>query len=302
MKLKHFALISMLILSLFLAACSGNDDSAETNTQQNENESAEQATEEEKTLVAGAPLQDGTYSLKQVEPDEHGWRVEMEITVEDGKIVESNFDYVNGEGQLKSEDEGYQKAMADKVDIGPADFIPQLNEALVETQNPMDVEVVTGATSSWESFRTYAQMLIQAAQNGDTTTIEVNPNAPLQDGEYSLKELNGDKHGWSTFINMTVEGGKITAVDWDYVNSEGTLKSEDEGYQEAMADKVGIGPKEFTPQLADALVAAQNASDVEVVTGATSSSYKFKMYAAQLIHAAQQGDTTTIEVDNLVFE
>ena len=306
MKFKHLALISMLILSLFLAACGGSDDDAKDD-QQNDTEKTEQTAEEdktegEKTLVAGAPLQDGTYSLKEVELDEHGWRVEMTITVKDGKIVESNFDYVNADGQLKSADEGYQQAMADKVGVGPADFIPQLNEALVETQNPVDVEVVTGATHSWENFRAYAQMLVQAAQKGDTTTIEINPSAPLQDGEYSLKELNPDAHGWSTYINMTVEGGKITAVDWNYVNGEGTLKSEDEGYQQAMTEKSGVGPKEYIPQLANSLIEKQNADEVEVVTGATSSSYNFKMYAVQLIHAAQKGDTTPIEVDNLVFE
>lgn len=306
MKFKHLALISMLILSLFLAACGGSDDDAKDD-QQNDTEKTEQTAEEdktegEKTLVAGAPLQDGTYSLKEVELDEHGWRVEMTITVKDGKIVESNFDYVNADGQLKSADEGYQQAMADKVGVGPADFIPQLNEALVETQNPVDVEVVTGATHSWENFRAYAQMLVQAAQKGDTTTIEINPSAPLQDGEYSLKELNPDAHGWSTYINMTVEGGKITAVDWNYVNGEGTLKSEDEGYQQAMTEKSGVGPKEFIPQLANSLIEKQNAAEVEVVTGATSSSNNFKMYVVQLIHAAQKGDTTPIEVDNLVFE
>lgn len=306
MKFKHLALISMLILSLFLAACGGSDDDAKDD-QQNDTEKTEQTAEEdktegEKTLVAGAPLQDGTYSLKEVELDEHGWRVEMTITVKDGKIVESNFDYVNADGQLKSADEGYQQAMADKVGVGPADFIPQLNEALVETQNPVDVEVVTGATHSWENFRAYAQMLVQAAQKGDTTTIEINPSAPLQDGEYSLKELNPDAHGWSTYINMTVEGGKITAVDWNYVNGEGTLKSEDEGYQQAMSEKMGVGPKEFIPQLANSLIEKQNAAEVEVVTGATSSSNNFKMYVVQLIHAAQKGDTTPIEVDNLVFE
>jgi len=306
MKFKHLALISMLILSLFLAACGGGDDDAKSD-QSNDAGKTEQTAEEdktegEKTLVAGAPLQDGTYSLKEVELDDHGWRVEMTITVKDGKIVESNFDYVNADGQLKSADEGYQQAMADKVGVGPADFIPQLNEALVETQNPVDVEVVTGATHSWEKFRAYAQMLVQAAQKGDTTTIEINPSAPLQDGEYSLKELNPDAHGWSTYINMTVEGGKITAVDWNYVNGEGTLKSEDEGYQQAMSEKMGVGPKEFIPQLANSLIEKQNAAEVEVVTGATSSSNNFKMYVVQLIHAAQKGDTTPIEVDNLVFE
>lgn len=310
MKLKHLALIAALIFSLFLAACGGSDDAAETDTQQNGDETTEQASEETSeeaaeesaNLVAGAPLQDGTYTLKETEADKNGWKVEMTITVEDGKIVESNFDYVNDEGLLKSEDEEYQQLMKDKSGIGPAEFVPALNEALVETQNPMDVEVVTGATGSWQTFRNYAQQLVQAAQKGDTTTIEINPNAPLQDGEYSLKELNPDAHGWSFFMNMTVAGGQITEVEWDYVNPEGTLKSEDEAYQERMAEKVNIGPKEFVPALAQDLIEKQNAKEVEVVAGATHSTYSFKTYAAQLINAAQKGDTTPIEVDNLVFE
>lgn len=315
MKLKKLSVIAVLLLSLFLAACGGGgDNEAENSTESQQDKTTEEATEETSDetadetaeegpkLVAGSPLQDGTYTLKEVEFDDYGWKVEMSITVENGKIVESNYDYVNEEGKLKSEDEDYQQAMVEKSGIGPADFIPQLNEALVEKQNPFDIEVITGATHSWEAFRNYAQQLIQAAQKGDTSTIEIHAQAPLQDGEYSLKEINPDAHGWSMFINMTVEGGKITAVDWDYVNTEGVLKSEDEGYQQAMTEKVGLGPKEFTPQLANDFIAKQNAYDVEVITGATSTSHKFKVYAAQLINAAQKGDTTPIEVDNMVFE
>ena len=43
-------------------------------------------------------------------------------------------------------------------------------------------------------------------------------------------------------------------------------------------------------------------ADMDVVTGATHSSHTFIIYAEQLINAAEKGDTTPIEIDNIVTE
>ena len=122
---------------------------------------------------AAAELQDGTYTLVEKNFDTRGWKTEFSITVVDGKITESTFDNVNEAGVKKSEDAEYQKNMADKVGVGPADYFPQLNNQLVEKQDPEAVEVVTGATHSSDTFKEYAPMLIKAAEAGDTTTIEI---------------------------------------------------------------------------------------------------------------------------------
>ncbi len=42
-----------------------------------------------------------------------------------------------------------------------------------EDGSPANVEVVTGATHSSHSFIMYAQQLVNAAEKGDTQTIEV---------------------------------------------------------------------------------------------------------------------------------
>ena len=63
--------------------------------------------------------------------------------------------------------------MSEKVGVGPADYFPAYNSQLVEKQDPEAVEVVTGATSSTDTFKKYAPMLIEAAEAGDTTTIEI---------------------------------------------------------------------------------------------------------------------------------
>jgi FMN-binding domain. len=302
--MKKWLLLLVASLVLMLAACGGDGDKKQEANQNNSDETSEETKNEESTseIIAGAPLQDGTYSLSEKDFDDHGWKAQMEITVKDGKIVESKFDYVNADGQFKSEDEDYQKSMSEKNGIGPADFIPQLNKALVETQDAKSIDVVTGATHSWGTFINYAQQLIQAAQKGDTTPIVVDAAASLKDGEYQLTEKNLDANGWKVTMKMTVEGGKITAFDYNYVDKDGNLKSENEDYEKMMKEKSGVGPKEFIPALSESLLKTQSAYDVEVVSGATHSSYAFKAYAAQLINAAQKGDTTPIEVDNIVVK
>lgn len=95
------------------------------------------------------------------------------MTVKDGQITESNYDYVNDAGELKSESEEYQKAMKEKVGTGPAEYIPEYNQALVDAQDPSAVEVVSGATHSHELFVEYAQQLVDAAAEGKTDKIEI---------------------------------------------------------------------------------------------------------------------------------
>ncbi|MCD8506203.1 MAG: FMN-binding protein [Alkalibacterium thalassium] len=83
-------------------------------------------------------------------------------------------------------------------------------------------------------------------------------------------------------------------------NEQGTAKTEDESYQEAMADQAGIGPQEYMDALNGQLVETEDAGQVDTVSGATSSSEKFQEYAAMLLNAAENGEIDTLEVDNEV--
>lgn len=120
----------------------------------------------------------------------------------------------------------------------------------------------------------------------------------LQDGTYSLEELNFGGTGWKEGLEIVVDGGEITDATWSSVNEEGLNKIEDDNYQETMSNVEGTGPQDFIPELETALVDSQDPTDVEVVTGATGTSEKFVEYAKQVIEAAEEGNTETIEVDN----
>lgn len=300
MKLKRFmtTLVIVLSMSLTLVACGGNDSNG--NNANDANNNANEPTEQNK--VAGADLQDGTYTLEESDLDENGWKVFIELTVEDGKITTSNYNYENADGQLKTDDESYQEMMKDKSGVGPQEFVTQLNDHLVATQDAQLVDIVTGATHSSEAFLNYAQQLIQAAQNGDTETIIIHNTAELQDGDYTLAEKNIGSTGWKVIMDMKVADGKITEVDYNYLNAEDQLKTDDDEYQELMAEKSGTGPQDYIPKLNENLVTTQDPAEVDIVTGATHSAEVFKLYAAQLVNAAQKGDTDQIIVDNFVYE
>ena len=300
---KGFAAIALF--SLVLAGCGADKKDNTTNSSSAASSETKKSTESSAPAkkVAGGDLKDGTYKLEE-KNEKNGYRAVFEMTVKDGKITESKYDNINADGKSKTEDTKYEESMKAKSGVGPKEYIKQLNDSFVKAQSASGVEVVTGATHSSESFQNYAQQLIQAAQAGNTDTIEIDNGAALKDGTYSLKEKN-DSNGYHTTFSMTVKDGKVTESNYDNVNADGKSKKDDTEYESKMKDVAGVGPKEYIETLNKEFVKAMGEEDgspagVEVVTGATHSTHSFINYAQQLVNAAEKGDTTEIVVDNIV--
>lgn len=300
---KGFAAIALF--SLVLAGCGADKKDNTTNSSSAASSETKKSIESSAPAkkVAGGDLKDGTYKLEE-KNEKNGYRAVFEMTVKDGKITESKYDNINADGKSKTEDTKYEESMKAKSGVGPKEYIKQLNDSFVKAQSASGVEVVTGATHSSESFQNYAQQLIQAAQAGNTDTIEIDNGAALKDGTYSLKEKN-DSNGYHTTFSMTVKDGKVTESNYDNVNADGKSKKDDTEYESKMKDVAGVGPKEYIETLNKEFVKAMGEEDgspagVEVVTGATHSTHSFINYAQQLVNAAEKGDTTEIVVDNIV--
>ncbi|WEG73351.1 extracellular electron transfer flavoprotein PplA [Vagococcus intermedius] len=305
--LTGFAVLAMS--SLLLVACAPDnktdDKAADTKTEETvkSSDKKEEAKDEEKApakKVAGGDLKDGTYKLEE-KNENNGYRATFEMTVKDGKITDSKYDNINKDGKSKTEDKEYNKMMTEKSGVGPETFIPELNEAFLAAQDASGVEVVTGATHSTGSFKNYAQQLIQAAQAGNTDTIEIDNGADLKDGEYTLEEKN-DSNGYHTVFTMVVKDKKIAESNYDNLNKDGKSKQKDADYNKMMKEQAGTSPETFIPELNKALEEKGAPAEVEVVTGATHSTHSFQMYAEQLVNAAEKGATDKIVVDNIVTE
>ncbi|NLM13775.1 MAG: FMN-binding protein [Epulopiscium sp.] len=240
----------------------------------------EQAAETKEEATTESALADGTYKAEGDAFDDHGWKPIITLEVKDGKIVAVDYDEINEEGTLKETNEEYNNNMKAKVNIGPAEAFPQLEQALIEKQDVDAVDTVTGATHGSESFK---EMVKKALAAGP---VAADAAGALKDGTYTA-EGEADERGWKPVITIEVKDGKIAAVDYDEVNEEGASKQADEDYNKRMKEKVNIGPAEAFPQLEAALVEKQDVDAVDAVTGATHGSESFKEMAKKALEAAK---------------
>ena len=119
-----------------------------------------------------------------------------------------------------------------------------------------------------------------------------------KDGSYRAEGAAADDHGWKPYLVVTVEGGAVATVEYDYVNADGLKKSEDEDYKANMLNYGGTTyPAEFTQKIEEGYVAAQKGADVDTVAGATTSTDNFKKLAAELEKSMSKGKKDIVVVD-----
>lgn len=116
-------------------------------------------------------MKDGKYAVES-KADDNGYVSSLAIEVKDGKIVSADFDMTNDKGS-KKDDEGYNTAYKAKSGIDSATAFKTLGEKLVEKQ-AADIDAVTGATGTTETFKKLAAKAIENANAGttDKTVVE----------------------------------------------------------------------------------------------------------------------------------
>ena len=293
--------LSMLMLS----ACSTTaKDSSSSSSSSAKSSQTVKKTQKPGKKIAGASLKDGTYKLVEDSYD-HGYKVEMEMTVKNGKIKNTKYDQVNKDGKSKAKDSSYEKQMKKYAKIGPKEYISQINQewaSNASADNPGNLSAISGATNSSYTASNYAGQLTQAAQAGDTKTIHIANKAKYHDGTYKLEEKNYS-HGYRQVYTLVIKDHKIDKLTYDQVDKNGKSKTKDAKYEKQMKKYAKVGPKEYIPKLMEEFAKSNgNMEKVQVVSGATESSNQFIAYVGQLLNAAQEGNARSIHVDNIVYK
>ena len=135
-------------------------------------------------------LKAGTYTAEFDKPDFRGWKAFFEMTIDDtGEITYVKYDYVNANGQFKTQDTGYNRAMMNKNGVGPKNYCIRFEKNLIIYQQPDKVDSITGATHSYHYFKDFAKAAFIAAEKGDTSKIYL-PQPEAVDPEKVQKANN----------------------------------------------------------------------------------------------------------------
>lgn len=205
---------------------------------------------------------------------------EIAITFENGMITKVVFTekHTDTSKPNKRDDAAYSTNYLSKVPTATLTIdqaTTHLENLLVDVQDPnlIAVDTITGATSLTKKFKELA-------------SIALAKKAPYIAGEYYAAYDYSTDNGWKPFLNIVIENGIITSAKFDYIKPDGSLKSAAEGYA------APVNPAVASKLLEEKLLATQDITKVDVVTGATNSSNNFINLASAILSNAQYGNTT----------
>lgn len=101
--------------------------------------------------------------------DQYGWFPHMRLTFSGDTLTEIYFDYVDDSGAKKSDDDEYNSGMKEKTGVSGKEAMEALRQNLIAVQNPMAVDVVTGATQTSEEFIAMADQGFKQYFNGEVS-------------------------------------------------------------------------------------------------------------------------------------
>ncbi|MCI9045839.1 MAG: FMN-binding protein [Hungatella sp.] len=118
-------------------------------------------------------LQDGYYTA-QAAQFSHGWREYITIMVKGGSIVSVEYNAENASGFIKSWDNAYMQNMYHVNGTYPNEYTRYYAGQLLEDQGDDSIDLLTGATSSGNSFKKLSAAVLEQARQGDSSIVSVN--------------------------------------------------------------------------------------------------------------------------------
>lgn len=97
----------------------------------------------------------------------------------------------------------------------------------------------------------------------------------LKDGIYKGASP-ADDYGYRHEVTFGMKGGKMISIDYDEIHTNGHAKQHDEAYGKEMLQS-GTTPAIAYPQYENQMLQNQDLNQVDAVTGASYSQYRFKL-------------------------
>jgi major membrane immunogen (membrane-anchored lipoprotein) len=109
----------------------------------------------------------GYYTVQADDFDEHGWKEYVSLYISHGRILSAEYNAINSSGFIKSWDMNYMRVMNALDGTYPNAYTRIYTGRLLETQDPEKVDVISGATNSWHTFRQLTAAAIEQSRLGN---------------------------------------------------------------------------------------------------------------------------------------
>lgn len=117
-------------------------------------------------------MKDGYYTAEMSEYS-NGWKEYLRIQVKHGTIVSAEFNAKNESGFIKAWDNAYMKNMMSIQGTYPNKYTREYVQQLMEEQEDVKVDTVSGASHSGEHFEKLAEAVLKQAKAGNSETVVV---------------------------------------------------------------------------------------------------------------------------------
>lgn len=168
---------------------------------------------------------DGTYKIIGL-TDSRGWTSQVDMVIEDGKIVSVYYDSLNAAGDGKKDDaDGYLTNWKSRYEgVDPVALITESETQLLKTQDPNLVDVATGATGWSNDLKRYVAGALYQAAKAD---VEVNEDSIIY-------IFMGDSTAHSAYFVQLLaiaENNEVKALDYvEFQRGNPLAKQHNEAY------------------------------------------------------------------------
>lgn len=162
-----------------------------------------------------ATYEDGVYFAIQDSFADSGWRYNVTLVAEDGKITDASWNGSNINAGVDkvtlSESGGYPMVSAGGASAEWHEQAAEVEKAFIASQSTDVPDAISGATIGYGDFFELAEKALEAGPVG---------YGPYKDGVYHAEGSEFD-NGYRYFIDITVTSGYVVAAHWDAYAEEG---------------------------------------------------------------------------------
>lgn len=118
----------------------------------------------------------------------------------------------------------------------------------------------------------------------------------MKDGYYTA-EMSDFSHGWKEYICIYVKNDKIISAEFNAKDPNGFIKAWDNEYMNNMNSVQGTYPNRYTREYVQQLMEGQKETEVDTVSGASTSGDNFRKLIVTVIEQAKKGDASVAVVE-----